>query len=471
MLMRCDRFTHAMGLGLLVTPLFCLADEVPSRWYKDQEKSALLAAIIEQDIPGILQLDSQDQIDIVDTHNDTKRPARDRKTTKAIGINLRAKMELFTLRNKKLRLKDQRENEQAQEPSLRMNVGLMEHNPIYGRAEIEWQRKTKRKSAAKPEKQTKLALNQAYVGLTEDIIPYTQLRLGRWLYRDEREWLFDENLDGIVAQSRLGDWYLEALGGRVNYWQKDLLDSSTRSTEPVNIGSLILRKKIVGKWQLGAYTVAQYHGDNHDRQFNIGLRSHNPAKQGLQHWFELGMSEKHQSDSDKRGYAVDLGGTYRFEDRARKPRVTLGYAFGSQDHRQTGWHSNEATLGGASKFKIYGETLNPDLTNLHIFTAGLGMDLYQQATLDVVYHRYHQARLSDFANNQTALSSKYDRQNTRYLGSGVDMVLGWKPTDNTKVEAIVGMFAPSKRFASTSSPHSPRSDKAYSIGLEAEIRF
>ncbi|CAM4009150.1 alginate export family protein [Serratia silvae] len=471
MLIRCNRFTHSMGLGLLLTPLFSLADEVPGLFYKDQEKSALLAAIIEQDIPGLLQLDSNDHIEIIDSNNDTKRPPQSPEPVKVISINLRTKMEVFNLRNKKLRHGDKRENELAHEPSLRMNVGVMENNPIYGRAEIEWQRKTKRKSAAQPERQTKLELNQAYVGLTEDIIPYTHLRLGRWLYRDEREWLFDENLDGVVAQSKLGDWHLEALGGRVNYWQKDLLDSSTRSFEPVNIGSLILRKKIASKWQVGAYTVAQYHGDNHDRQLNIGLRSHNPAKKGLQHWFELGMSEKRQSDSDKRGYAVDLGGTYRFEDRALKPRVTLGYAFGSQDYRQTGLHSNEATLGGGSKFKIYGETLNPDLTNIHIFTASLGMDLSQQATLDVVYHRYHQARLSDFANNQTDLSSKYDRQNTRYLGSGVDMVLGWKPTDNTKVEAIVGMFSPSKRFTSASSPHSPRSENAYSIGLEAELRF
>jgi alginate production protein len=471
MLMRCERFPHAMGLGLLLTPLFSLAEEVPGHFYQDREKSALLAAIIEQDIPDLLQLDSNDHIDIVDTHNDTKQPIRGPKPVKVIGINLRAKMELFNLRNKKLRRGDKRENELAQEPSLRMNVGLMENNPIYGRAEIEWQRKTKRKSAAQPERQTKLQLNQAYVGLTEDIIPYTHLRLGRWLYRDEREWLFDENLDGMVVQSKLNDWHLEAMGGRVNYWQKDLLDSSTRSTEPVNIGSLILRKKIADKWQVGAYSVAQYHSDNHNRQFNVGLRSHNPAKKGLQHWFELGMSEQHQSDSDKRGYAVDLGGTYRFEDRALKPRVTLGYAFGSQDYLQTGLHSNEATLGGSTKFKIYGETLNPDLTNLHIFTASLGMDLPQQASLDVVYHRYHQAQLSDFANNQTALSSKYDRQNTRYLGSGIDLVLGWKPTEKTKVEATVGMFSPSKRFASASSPNSLRSEKAYSIGLEAEIRF
>lgn len=463
--MRLFRFTPSMGL--LFTPLLVLADERSSPIY---EQSALLAAIIEQDIPEILQLDSNDNIAIADTHSGASLPSKS-KPVKVISLNLRAKMELFNLRNKKLRRGDKRENELALEPSLRMNVGLMKNHPIYGRAELEWLRKTKRKSAAEPERQTKLELNQAYVGLTENIIPYSHLRLGRWLYRDEREWLFDENLDGMVVQSKLGDWRLEALGGRVNYWQKDLLDRSTRSTEPVNIGSLIVRKKIADKWQVGAYTVAQYHGNNHDRQVNIGLRSHNPAKKGLQHWFELGMSEEHQSDTDKQGYAVDLGGTYRFEDRALKPRVTLGYASGSQDYRQTGLHSNEATLGGATKFKIYGEALDPNLTNIHIFTAGLGVDLSQQATLDVVYHRYHQARLSDFANNQTDLSSKYDRQNTRYLGSGVDMILGWKPTDNTKLEAIVGMFSPSKRFASANSANSPRSEKAYAIGLEAEIRF
>ncbi|WP_330986127.1 MULTISPECIES: alginate export family protein [Enterobacterales] len=399
--------------------------------------------------------------------NDPKS-TKQTSNVKIIDIEIRAKVELFNLRNENLREGNNKKNELELEPLLRLNAWVMKDSPLYGRTELEWKRLTTRKSGEQSEKQTKLELNQAYIGMTNEIIPYTHLKLGRWLYRDEREWLFDENLDGVYVQSQMRDWFIDAAAGRINYWQKDLMDSTTRNTETENIGSIMLRRTLEDKWQIGTYAVAQHNTDNNDRQLNVGLRSHNPARKGLQHWLELGMSKDRESGN---GYAVDIGGTYLFDHGDIKPRVTLGYAFGSKDYRQTGLHDNQATFGGATKFKIYGETLDPDLTNIHIVSTGLGINVTRNATLDVIYHAYSQASSGDISGNNVALKSQYDRQNTRYLGSGVDVVFGWEPTDNTKVEAIAGMFAPSKRFVSADKTNSPRSDNAYSVGMEFEMTF
>lgn len=85
--------------------------------------------------------------------------------------------------------------------------------------------------------------------------------------------------------------------------------------------------------------------DDSFRLGNFGLRSHNARDEHLQHW-------------------LDMGGTVIFPIENLKPRLTLGYAVGSENYRQTGLQSNEAKFGGETKFKVYGETLNPNLADL-----------------------------------------------------------------------------------------------------------
>lgn len=472
-------FASAINLGLLFMPLSAVAAEA---FEQQQRKVSVLAALVANHIPDILQVSSEDDIALGYIHREspfrktTVAPSgstseKQEKTVKTISIDTQAKLKSVNLRNRKLSRDEKRVNEQELEPVLRVNAWVMKNNPLYGQMEIEWKQKTRRRSGEQRERNTKLELNQFYLGVTEDIINYSQLRLGRWLYRDEREWLFDENIDGINLQTTLNQWSVDALAGRVNYWQKDLLDHSSRNRDPVNIGSVIVRREMGDKWSLGAYGMTQYNSDNSDRQFNVGLRSHHPAKTALRHWFELGMSTERRSTSRRHGYAADLGGTYQFDYYQLNPRVTLGYAFASRDYQQTGLNANEATFGGNTKFKIYGETFAPELTNLHVITSGVGINITPKATLDLVYHGYTQARLADLDSHKASLKTKYDRQNTRYLGSGADVVFGWKPTDNTKIEALLGMFAPSKRFVSGDKPNSSHAANAYFLELKAEIRF
>lgn len=408
--------------------------------------------------------------------------ATDRKEVRILDLKVLLKMEGLNLRNTNLRQGEKRENETELEPLIRLNAYVMKNNPVYGFIEMELKEKTKRETGKQTDKEVKLELNQIYIGLTDDIIPDTKMRIGRWLYRDEREWLFDENIDGVLAQWKKKKWRIDALWGRVNHWQRDLLDSKTKSTTPVNTGGLIVRRKMGDEWLVGAYGVYQRDiSTDSDRQLNVGLRSHNTPKKGLRHWAEVGMVDGKESGKTVRGYAVDVGATWQFDDSSLKPRLTLGYAYGSGDgqesdsrikgYRQTGLHSNEATFGGETKFKIYGETFNPDLTNMHILTAGAGINITPKATLDLVYHYYRQDQLAELARKSTELSPKYDHKTSKSLGEGLDLVFGYEHNDNIKFETAVGMFNPSDRFFSGSDTDSERSANAYSAWFEVEVSF
>lgn len=399
-----------------------------------------------------------------------KMPRHTKKSILDIGMQL--KTESFSLDNKNLRQGEKRENEMKWGPQVRLDSWIMKGSPMYGKVELEWKRKIKRKSGEPPDKKNHLELNQAYIGLTETIIPLSHIQLGRWLYRDEREWLLDENFDGVVARNRIEKWRIDTLGGRVNYWQRDLLDRTSRNEGTNNITGLFVRRKLTDDVAAGAYIITQSAPEKgFNRQKNIGLRSHGQKKKALRHWLELGLADVRRVGKNTRGYAVDAGGTYILSKTELKPRITLGYALGTQYYRQTGLHDNEATFGGNTKFKFYGETLNPDLSNIQILTTGLGINLSRQATLDVVYHDYRQAHLMSLSQNRIDLKAKYDRENTRRLGSGVDIIVGWEPVDNTKLEARLGMFAPSKRLISSMKENSPRSDNAYSAGIEVAVSF
>ncbi|RJK65574.1 hypothetical protein CMV60_14000 [Serratia marcescens] len=433
----------SIGIGLLLTPLFSFAEN--NILQKQDRKNAL-------------------------NMSSWKMPRYKQKSILDIGIQI--KTESFSLHNKNLRRDEKRENEMKWGPQVRLDSWIMKDSPVYGKVELEWQRKIKRKSGESPDKKNHLEINQAYLGLTKTIIPFSRIQLGRWLYRDEREWLFDENFDGVMARNRIEKWHIDILGGRVNYWQRDLLNRASRNEGANNIAGLFIRQKLTNDVTAGAYIITQSTPEKvFKRQKNIGLRSHGQNKKGLQHWLELGLSDVSRAGKNTRGYAIDVGGTYIFSKTELKPRITLSYALGTQYYRQTGLHDNEGTFGGNTKFKYYGETLNPDLSNIQILATGLGINLSRQATLDVVYHDYRQARLMSLSQNRIDLKAKYDRKNTRRLGSGVDIIVGWEPVDNTKLAAKLGIFAPSKRLTSSTKKNSPRSDNAYSVGIEMAVKF
>ena len=183
------------------------------------------------------------------------------------------------------------------------------------------------------------------------------------------------------------------------------------------------------------------------------------------------------------GYGFDVRGTYRFPDLPLQPSITLGYAFGSGDDNpnddtnhefwQTGLQSNEGRFGGVTQFMYYGETLDPELTNLKIFTAGFSFRPAGNAFIDLVYHRYgldKMVRGELRSSALTALMNQDDTHLSKDVGSEIDIILGFRNLFGLRrfgFEMRAGWFRPGKAYRiPVGDPDDPtyrKADDAFSV--------
>lgn len=104
---------------------------------------------------------------------------------------------------------------------------------------------------------------------------------------------------------------------------------------------------------------------------------------------------------DVRGWGLDSEISWRPAELNLRPVFTLGYAFGSGDDspngsgtdhgfRQTGLHGNAARgqQDGRSYVRNYGEVLRPELSNLHILSAGIRVPFLESGEAGLRYFLY-----------------------------------------------------------------------------------
>lgn len=282
---------------------------------------------------------------------------------------------------------------------------------------------------------------EAYVFLPDLGVEGLHLQAGRQDFDERREWLWDQPLDGV----RL-------------YWQRDPIElEGSVSTNPnllapkepaiLNwIGAATLR--LTEDWRVGAYVIDRESRHQDDfSPMHLGVRSFVKPDPGFSHWLELSSARGTVEGRDLRGWAVDAGATW-VADVPLEPSITLGYALGSGDSspgstdrtfRQTGLHDNNDKWNGVTSFRYYGEALEPELSNLRIATAGLGIRPTRGTSIDVVGHVYRQdERVA------APLRAEIDEPTnglSKDVGFEVDAVLGWRATWFS-AELIGGWFEP-----------------------------
>lgn len=121
-----------------------------------------------------------------------------------------------------------------------------------------------------------------------------------------------------------------------------------------------------------------------------------------------------------------------------EPELIVGYAFGSgdddsansDDHtfRQTGLDSNSGRLGlSTTTINNFGSVLRPDLSNIHILTAGLSVPMFTATDLTGLYHYY---RLDEQATSLLTSGITATLNNSsRDLGHGMDLIFSSNLTD------------------------------------------
>ena len=187
----------------------------------------------------------------------------------------------------------------------------------------------------------------------------------------------------------------------------------------------------------------------------------NPSN-SFRYWAEHAYVRGHDELNQKlSGYALEVGSTYQFTNLPLRPNVTLAGAFGTGDgnrtdnknnaFRQTGLQSNESRYAGVSKFKTYGEVLDPELSNLKIYTVGVGFQPAPGVTADMVYHRYRLHKIAEEIRNSpiTAQLNQVDTRQSRDVGQALDIVLGFRQLFGVRrlgLDLRMGVLFPGKAY-------------------------
>ena len=154
--------------------------------------------------------------------------------------------------------------------------------------------------------------------------------------------------------------------------------------------------------------------------------------------------------------------------------LTAGYAYGSGDKgtdeeeyggfRQSGLQDNNGKFRGVTRFRYYGEFLEPNLANLHIGTAAVGFRFLRATSIELIYHAYAQAEL---ANHLFDTNLRADPNGlNRFIGQEIDLVIGIREWGNRfDLEVIGSAFRAGDAFGDAAG------EMSYLVGFEANLNF
>jgi alginate production protein len=310
-----------------------------------------------------------------------------------------------------------------------------------------------------PKRYTSLAIDQAWVKF-KNVGPF-EITVGRRNFEDDRHWLYDTSLDAIHARSKVGNFVIDAGVMRKDLFDGDLLAPVKRG----HTNNYLLYGEYRGfeDIKLAGYAMRSHDSTGQEgRPRHLGMRAHGMPTDQFSFWTELALVRgKDEFHNKLSGYAVDAGFLYRFPDLPLRPGIMVGYAYGSGDanpndsknteFRQTGLQSNEVKGAGVSKYKYYGETLDPELSNLRILSLGLGFRAAQNVYVDLVAHSYRLNQLATSLRNSelTAEMNQDESRPSKDVGRGVDLVIGLRNLFGIRrfgVDVRLGVFRPASAF-------------------------
>ncbi len=305
-------------------------------------------------------------------------------------------------------------------------------------------------------------LNEAHLYLRDVLFDGVDLQVGRQDFDEEREWLYDENLDAVRAFIRRYSTRLELFAASVVYGgDPDEEDSDTFGA--------ILSTETSSDWSLGAYGIRRDSDlDGARRATHLGLRGLGEFVDDHESWAELSFLTGSDEGNDLTGWAYDVGDVWT-PAWAERWYFVAGLAFGSGDRgtfdgkdstfRQTGLHDNNGKFGGVTSFRYYGELLRPELANMRISTLGVGRRFGKRESIDLIFHKYDQ----DFAQPFLVDADIRGDPNgiDRDLGWELDLVFGSRSMERANFEFILGRFDPGGAF--------PGADHAWV--LKAQVRL
>ncbi len=301
-------------------------------------------------------------------------------------------------------------------------------------------------------------VQEIYLAL-RDVWEGTTLQIGRQKTRDPREWLFNQAFNSLRVYWRNNPFAVQAFVGTIGPFFSERLRRDLE-LDSINyfVGAYFAPEE---NSQVGAYGffLDDLTEDNNSPYF-LGVQASGETDFRLGYWLDAAHVGGHDGDLDIDGYGVDAGLFYTVDVPIRLTLIG-GYAYGSSDFRQTGFQENKYRFRGVTNFQVYGELFNPELSNMAITTAGIGVRPTANSSIDLVYHHYRQVTASDEIRS-SSLSVSPNGVSTD-LGDELDLVLGSRDIENLVVKIVGSVFFPGSAF--------PGADNAYFMGFEAKYTF
>lgn len=287
------------------------------------------------------------------------------------------------------------------------------------------------------------------------------LKIGRQLFSDRRQWLYDEYMDGLRLFYQLERMTFELSAAKNP--DTDLLNKVR--VDRVSTFGFSTGYAFSEDASFRLYALKQFHKSH----INDGPLFSGAELLGEGYWLEFAYVTGKDNSEDIRAFGFDIGKTYKC-DSPHSPSLTVGYAYGSgegdpsdgknKDFRQTGLQDNEARFNGITTFKYYGELFDPELSNLSVFSAGLGIISTRNTSIDFMYHKYRQnelqSRIRDSEINANPSGADKD------IGQEIDFIAGYRLKPHLRLNLVAGYFIPGKAFPNA---------RDSALFLEAKARY
>jgi hypothetical protein len=335
------------------------------------------------------------------------------------------------------------------------------------------------------------------------------LQFGNQNVSETREWWWDKDMDALRLYYNHGPVHFELMGGKQIGGESTLQSIDPGHDEVyrvMGLASWMWRSK----QRLEFFFLKQWDRSSRDTPGRVIQRVNRDSYDDDMAWFgaraigELGLDDygtlnywvdvagvhgdemvyKYQSigntpltkvdrvnQNTVNGWAFDIGAFWTLPVKY-EPTFTLSYARASGDSdpnhggnstfRQTGINRNKWRFNGVNRFRVYGELLRPELSNLGILTTALGVRMLKNSSIELVYHKYDQIEavdnLRDVNINVTPNGINKD------IGQELDLVMNFREWKRLEIGVTAAVFDPGKAF-------DDKKDLAYSISLDVNYNF
>lgn len=337
------------------------------------------------------------------------------------------------------------------------------------------------------------------------------LQFGNQNVSETREWWWDKDMDALRLYYNRGPLHFELTGGKQIGGESTLQSINPSDKEVYRVLGL-------GSWMWGMkqrlefFFLNQWDRSAQEREGDVILRKNRDTFDDNMTWFgaraigEIGLSDygsvnywvdvagvhgdetvyKYKSIDNTQltrvaaapkhnnvdGWAFDVGAFWTLPVKF-EPTFTLSYARASGDSnpndghnssfRQTGIQRNNWRFNGVNRFRIYGELLRPELSNMSIFTSAFGIRLLKNSSIEFVYHKYDQVAAIDNLRNANinADPNGIDRD----IGQEVNVIANFREWKNLELGVEGAVFDAGKAFGNEAN------GLAYSIFLDVNYNF